>query len=133
MFDLLHNPELAGILMRVPVGLFFAIRGGQKVFSKDRHKALMRTIEADGYSHVAFWAWWIPVWELISGSLLVMGIGIEFNAAVLGLICLVALLTDKVEEVRVKRQPATKCDWLCCIIYCSEVPMGLILTALILS
>lgn len=132
MLDALHNPDLAGLFLRVPVGIFFGIRGAQKVLDHQRRAGLVRTLADDHYPAVTFCSWWIPAWEFLAGTFLALGLFTPIAAAVLGLVCLMAILTDKLHEVKVKRHPATFCDWTCCVLFLSEVPMGLLMTIAIL-
>lgn len=133
MLEQLHNPDVAALLLRVPVGTFFAIRGWQKIFSYVKREGLKKTLTDDHYFAVSFFSWWIPLWEGLAGTLLVLGLCAPLMAAILGLICVMAILTDKLHEVKVTRAPETLCDWTCCLLFLSEVPMGLLLLVSILT
>jgi len=134
--DLLHglgSYDVAALFLRIPLGLFFMVRGGQKLFFKDKRDALLRTLLADKVPYPEFNKWFVPFWQFVAGAMLVSGFGTIVAAAILGLIMLIALCADKIEEVRVKRNPQKCEDWLCCIAYLFESVSGLIFIALILA
>lgn len=124
--------SLATLIMRVPLGLFFAVRGFQKLFLSNKREALLRTLTADKIPYPNFFKWWVPAWQLLAGSMLAVGAGTSISAAILGLIMLIALLTDKITEVHEKRNPQCCADWFCCITYLSETTWILIFVALML-
>jgi putative oxidoreductase len=82
--------DLALALVRITVGLFFAISGYHKLANKDRHDRLVQTLTKDNVPYVKFMQWWVPFWELTAGALLVIGLFTAFSAGVLIIICLVA-------------------------------------------
>lgn len=93
----LHDVALA--LVRVAVGLFFAISGYHKLFNKARHARLVQTLTADKVPAVWFNQWWVPGWEFLAGSMLAVGLLTAFSAGVLAIICMVACLCEAKERV----------------------------------
>lgn len=98
MLDILHNglgaADLALTANRIAVGAFFAISGYHKLFNRERHESLVKTLEADHVPAIRFNQWWVPGVELAAGVALIAGFLAPLAAlGILALMC-VACLVD---------------------------------------
>jgi uncharacterized membrane protein YphA (DoxX/SURF4 family) len=131
MFNILHSPDIALLIARVAVGFMYASSGFHKLFYRERHCRLVKTLKEDGIPAVRYMEWWVPGNEFVFGVLLCLGIAAEFSAAVLGLISLVALIVDGMPRIK-KWSPADPCDWVCCLLYLPETLLGVLCVVVIL-
>lgn len=114
----LHDVALAAV--RAAVGVFFAISGFHKLFNKERHARLVRTLQVNNVPAVWFNQWWVPGWELVSGLMLAVGFLTAFSAGVLAIICIVACFCEAREKVA-KYQPINLADTIDDYLYLPEV------------
>lgn len=114
----LHDVALA--LVRIAVGVFFAISGFHKLFNKIRHQHLVQTLIADNVPAVRFNQWWVPGWEFVAGSMLAVGLLTAFSASVLAIVCIVACICEARERVA-KYQPIDMADTIDDYLYLPEV------------
>lgn len=84
---------------RLATGLFFAISGYNKVFNEGRHAKLTRTLIDDHIPWIGLMQWWVPVWELFAGVMLMAGLFTPISAFVLSVICIVACCCESKEKV----------------------------------
>ena len=130
--DNFHYPDIALLLARFALGYMFAASGFHKLFVRERHEKLVHTLTTDHIPIVWAMQWWIPLNEFAFGVLVILGIGTEFSAAVLGLISLVALIVDGLPRIKVWG-PLNKCDYLCCLLYLPETLLGILALIVIMS
>jgi putative oxidoreductase len=83
-------PDLALTIPRAVVGVFFAMSGGNKLFTEIGHKNLCASLHGCRIPWVPVMCWWVAFWEFFSGILLTLGLLSAFNAAVLAIVCIVA-------------------------------------------
>lgn len=83
-------PDVALLIPRLTVGVFFALSGGNKLFTYRGHTNLVASLKGCGIPCVSFMCWWVAFWEFFSGALLALGLFSAFNAAVLAIVCIVA-------------------------------------------
>lgn len=118
--------DVALAVPRIAVGAFFAISGFHKLTVADRHASLVATLKADRVPAVGLMQWFVPFWELVSGSLVLVGAFTAFNAAVLAVVMLVACVCEAKEKVDAYR-PINAADRLDDYLYLPEVLYVLLL------
>lgn len=91
--------DVALAVARASVGVFFCISGANKLFNEGRHARLVETLQKDNVPFVAFNQWWVPGCEFVGGALLAAGLFSAAAAAVLAVICIVALCCEGAERV----------------------------------
>lgn len=128
----LHTVDLALAVPRVAVGTFFAISGAHKLLVKERHAALVRTLQADRVPAVGFMQWWVPGWELAAGLCLTVGLGSVFAAGVLTCIMCVACFCEAREKVA-SYKPINAADRVDDYLYLPEVLYLLLLAVTLLA
>jgi uncharacterized membrane protein YphA (DoxX/SURF4 family) len=107
-------------LNRVALGAFFSISGYHKLFNRERHAALIQTLEAQHVPCIPFNQWWVPSVEFLGGLSLVSGILSPLAALGLMVICLVACCTDGRKRVQAYA-PIDRADWLDDVLYLPEM------------
>lgn len=127
------GPDFALLIIRLTVGVFFAISGFHKLFNSERHSKLFRTLVNDRIPFPQFNVWWVPAWEFVAGVLLATGLVTVFAAGVLMVICLVACHAEAGEKIK-KWEPHINCaDKLDCYLYLPEVLYVMMLLAILAS
>jgi uncharacterized membrane protein YphA (DoxX/SURF4 family) len=121
----LHDAALA--VIRIAVGVFFAISGYHKLFNKARHQRLLTTLINDHVPFARFNQWWVPLWEFTAGVMLALGLLTAFSAVVLLIVCLVACGCEAAEKVA-KYQPIDFADKVDDYLYLPEVLYVVMLT-----
>lgn len=119
-------------LLSVAVGTFFAISGYHKLTNSTRHAGLVATLKADHVPMVSVMQWWVPAWEFISGCSLCVGLFPQFNAMVLSIIMIVALLSEGAKRVK-EWAPIDKADVIDDYLYLQETCYLIMLIAIILG
>lgn len=128
--ELAKNAALT--VVRVGTGAFFACSGWNKLTNKERHAAMVKTFEEDHVPAIAFNQWWVPIWEFVAGSMLVVGLGAAFFAGVLAIICCVAAICEAPRRVAAY-QPINPEDKLADYLYLPEVLYLLLLAVNIIA
>lgn len=126
----LHDVALATV--RVGTGLFFALSGWNKLTNKGRHEAITETLRNDHVPFVGFMRWWVPGWELLGGSMLLVGFLTAFAAGVLMIICLVACNAEAKMRVDAYK-PINGGDRVADYLYLPEVLYVLLLSVNLLA
>jgi putative oxidoreductase len=85
------NMDMALAAAHMSMGVFFAISGGNKLFVAGRHATLKAELVKDKIPAINFMEWWVPGWEFAGGLMLLAGVFSAFAAAVLAIICGVAI------------------------------------------
>lgn len=124
--------DLALALVRVAVGVFFAISGYHKLFNKDRHQHLVKTLAADHVPALRFNQWWVPGCELVAGITVAVGFLTAFSAVVLLTICVVACACEASERVA-SYKPIDLADKIDDYLYLPEVLYLVMLAVTILA
>jgi len=127
-------PDLAPtVLLQTTAGIFFAISGYHKLFNKERHESLVETLKELHIPYVKFNQWWVPFWEFTAGVGLAFSIGIaaKIFAAILLIICIVALCADGPRRVN-GYQPIDFADKIDDYLYLPETLLTVMLVAIIL-
>ena len=112
--------DLGLAIIRIGVGVFFAISGFNKLFNPGRHQSLTNNLTKNGIPCVWFMQWWVPGWEFVSGVFLAIGFMTAFNAGVLFIICVVACACEARRRVEAYH-PINFGDRIACWLYLPEV------------
>jgi putative oxidoreductase len=126
----LNSPDLADLMIRASVGVFFAMSGGNKLFVPSRHASLRRSLADNKIPCVSPMAWWVAGWEFAAGITLALGLFSAFSAVVLLIICLVACACEAHKKVTAF-QPINGFDVVADYLYLPEVLYTVLLTAAI--
>jgi putative oxidoreductase len=118
------------LLVRISLGVFFAISGGNKLFVASRSRQMYETLSAAGVPLPHFMTYFVSSVELIGGCLLVIGL--------LSSLCCAALIIQMIvaiTSVRLAMIPAglSFLDWLDDFLYLPETMYIIILIWLICS
>lgn len=124
--------DLALAIVRVTIGLFFAISGFNKLFHPARHASLKANLEKNRIPCVTLMQWWVPGWEFIAGAMLVIGMMSAFAASVLIIICLVACYCEAGEKVK-RYKPINTGDRVADYLYLPEVLYIILLSVTVLA
>jgi putative oxidoreductase len=127
----LNVPDLADLIIRGSVGVFFAISGGNKLFVPERHMSLRRNLAKNRIPCASPMAWWVAGWELVAGAMLAVGLFSAFAAMVLLIICLVACSCEANAKVAAYK-PINVWDRIADYLYLPEVLYTVLLTAAII-
>lgn len=119
-------------IARVGMGVFFAISGANKLFVPARHANIKAELVKDKIPCVKFMEWWVPGWEFVAGGMLLAGVFSAFAAAVLLIICMVAICCNAKASVDAYA-PINKPDRIADYLYLPEVLYALILIVIILG
>jgi putative oxidoreductase len=109
-------PGAALALIRMVLGIFFAISGYHKLFNTSRHESLVRTLEDDGVRALPIMQWLIPSAELGGGCALIIGFFSVLAAFGLLVTCVGALVLDSFKRIRAWH-PLDRADWLGDLLY----------------
>lgn len=126
----LSFPDLADLIIRASVGIFFAISGGNKLFVPDRHLALRRNLARNNIPCVQGMVWWVAGWEFLAGAMLALGLFTAFSAGVLLIICLVACSCEAHAKVE-SYKPINQWDRVADYLYLPEILYTVLLLAAI--
>lgn len=126
----LGGHDFAIATLRVAVGSFFACSGANKLRNKQRHAALVDTLQKDHVPYVAFNQWWVPANELVGGIAVMLGIAPAAFAAVLLVICVVACRAEGKQRVEAYR-PINVADRWADWCYLPEVLYAVMLVVII--
>ena len=132
-FGLLGNSNLeswAILLVRIAVGLFFAISGGNKLFVVSRNKAMYETLVAAKVPFPRPMTYFVSAAELVGGCLLVVGLLSSLASFALLVDMLVAIVTTSHSGVP---KGLSHLNWLDDFLYLPEVLYALFFVWLICS
>jgi putative oxidoreductase len=132
-FGLLGNANLeqhAILLVRVALGLFFAISGGNKLFVASRAQAMYETLVAAKVPLPRLMTYFVSTVEFIGGCLLLLGLLSSLASFALLVDMLVAILTAKLSAMP---QGLSPLNWLDDFLYLPEVLYVLFFVWLICS
>ncbi len=120
-FALLGNGDVeqfAILLVRVSIGLFFAISGGNKLFSAGGIKPVYDTLVAAKIPFPRQTAYFVAGVEFVCGSLLTVGFLSSPASAALMIDMIVAILTNTLATVP---KGLSRLNWLDDVLYLPEV------------
>jgi putative oxidoreductase len=120
-FTLLGNGDLeqyAILLVRVSIGLFFAISGGNKLFSAGGTKEVYDTLVKAKVPFPRQTAYFVASVEFVCGSLLAAGLLSSFACVALLIDMVVAVLTNTLATVP---KGLSSLNWLDDVLYLPEV------------
>lgn len=132
-FGLLGNANLesyAILLVRIALGLFFAISGGNKLFVAARRKAMYETLVAAKVPFPLPTTYFVSAVELVGGCMLVAGLLSSVACFALLVDMLVAILTTKLYG---NPKGLSALNWLDDFLYLPEVLYALLFVWLICS
>ena len=130
--DGLNLCDLALLINREAVGVFFAISGYHKLFNAKRHATLVETLRDNGIPLVGINQWFVPAVEFLGGLAVVSGILPVLAAAGMFTIVLVATLTDGAKRIGAY-EPLNAADWCCDLLYLPEVLYGFMLLVVMIG
>jgi putative oxidoreductase len=122
--------ELAVLLARISLGVFFAISGGNKLFVASQHKIMYETIVGAGIPFPQFMTYFVSSVEFVCGCLLIIGL--------LSIFCCIALIFDMIVAITTVQlatiaKGLSFVDWLDDFLYLPEVMYIIIFLWLISS
>jgi putative oxidoreductase len=132
-FALLGSSDLeqyAILVVRVFLGLFFAISGANKLFVADKTQAMYETLVQAKVPFPHLMSYFVPGVEFIAGSLLTVGLFSSLACVALLVDMLVAILTTKLSGMP---KQLSLLNWLDDFLYLPEVLYALFFTWLICS
>ena len=132
-FALLGSGDLeqyAILLVRVSIGLFFAISGGNKLFSANGTKPVYDTLVAAKVPFPRQTAYFVASVEFVCGSMLTVGFLSSFACVTLMIDMIVAILTNSLATVP---KGLSSLNWLDDVLYLPEVLYVLFFIWLIFS
>lgn len=108
--DGLAQPDLASFVLRLNVGVFFAISGGNKLLCPICHGYLDSNLKRSGIpSCGGAMVWWVAGWEFLAGVLLALGLFTGAAAFILFLVCVVAFIVSHKRKIE-KKNPVHAFD-----------------------
>lgn len=90
----LGAPELGLTALRASTGAFFALSGYNKLFNRERHATIVKTMHDDKIPAPKAMAWFVPSNEFLCGIALAIGLFSSAAAAALATICFVAMCCE---------------------------------------
>ncbi|MGB8770674.1 MAG: DoxX family membrane protein [Candidatus Korobacteraceae bacterium] len=120
-FGLLGNANLepyAILIVRVALGLFFAISGGSKLLVASRTQAMYETLVAAKVPLPRLMTYFVSLVELVGGCLLILGLLSSLASLALLGDMLVAILTTNLSAMPKGLSPL---NWLADFLYLPEV------------
>lgn len=132
-FGLLGNANLEqyGILLvRVALGMFFAVSGGNKLFVASRTQAMYESLVAAKVPLPRLMTYFVSGVELVGGCLLILGLLSSLVSLALLIDMLVAILTTNLSAMPKGLSPL---NWLDDFLYLPEVLYALFFVWLICS
>jgi putative oxidoreductase len=110
--------QYAILLVRISIGLFFAISGANKLFSAGGIKPVYDTLVASKVPFPRQTAYFVATVEFVCGSLVTVGILSSPASVALGIDMIVAILTNTLATVP---KGLSRLNWLDDVLYLPEV------------
>jgi putative oxidoreductase len=136
MIDMLFNglgaSDVALILNRIAVGMFFMLSGYHKLFNKERHRVLVNELEALHVPAVGFNQWWVPTIEFTGGGAVLIGFLAPLAALGLFVIIFVASMTSGRQIIKAYK-PIDRADRIDEWLYLPETLYAFMLSTVILA
>ncbi len=118
------------LLVRILLGLFFAISGGYKLFVRGRTESMCRTLVEAKVPYPRLMTYFVSSVELVGGIFLILGFLTSLASVALIVDMAVATLTTKLSTMQ---RGLSLLDWLDNFLYFPEVLYILLLVWLICS
>lgn len=128
----LSMPDVASLVLRIGVGVFFAISGFHKLFHEGRRASFIGNLTKNKIPLLRFNSWFVPGVEFVAGATLAVGLLTSFSAFLLLSICFVACGCEAWDKV-CKYNPIDGLDVLDDYLYLPEVLYSLILIGVMLN
>lgn len=128
----LSMPDIASLVVRSGVGVFFSISGYHKLFHEGRRNGFISNLTKNRIPFLQFNSWFVPAVEFIAGATLAVGLLTSLSAALLLAICFVACGCEAWDKV-CKYNPIDGLDVLDDYLYLPEVLYAIMLISIILS
>lgn len=122
--------QYAILLIRVSIGMFFAISGAYKLFAAARRKTMYETLVAAKVPLPRLMSYFVSIVEFVGGCFLMAGFLSSLSSLALLVDMIVAIVTTKFSEMP-KRLSLS--DWLDDLLYLPEVLYVLFFVWLICS
>jgi putative oxidoreductase len=106
------------LLVRVSLGLFFAISGGNKLFVAGSRQTMYETLVKATVPFPRLMTWFVSGVEFVGGSLLILGFLSSLACVALSVDMLVAILTTRLSAMPKGLSPL---NWLDDFLYLPEV------------
>ncbi len=132
-FGLLGNAkveQVAVLLVRVSMGLFFAISGGNKLFVAERTRSMYQTMVDAGIPFPHLMTYFVSAVEFVGGCLLMVGLMSSLMSFALLFDMVVAIVTTKLSAMPAGLSPL---NWIDDFLFYPEVLYVSILVWLICS
>jgi len=124
------SEQYAILLVRVSIGLFFAISGGRKLFVAGSRQTMYETLIRAKVPFPNLMTYFVSSVELVGGSLVAAGLLSSLASLALSVDMAVAILTTKLSAIPKGLSPL---DWFDNLLYLPEVLYVLILFWIICS
>lgn len=105
----MHTEDLGLLILRLGVGVPFAISGWNKLTCPICHGWLRANLTRSQLPCVWFTVWWLAGWEFAAGVTLALGLLTGASAFVLLIVCIVAFLVSWRRKLE-KKRPAHRMD-----------------------
>lgn len=105
----LSLPDLASLVLRAGVGVFFAISGWNKLTCPTCHGLLVGNLTRSLLPCPQFLCWWVAGWEFLAGATLALGFYTGASAFILLIVCVVAFLVSHKRKIA-KKNPVHALD-----------------------
>jgi putative oxidoreductase len=125
------HPEVARLLIRVALGVFFISSGYHKLFNAKRHAQIVLTMAQDHVPMLWFNSWFVPCVEFSGGIAILVGFLAPLAAFGLFCVCAVATLTDGLRRIQ-GWAPIDRADWWDDLLYLPEVLYSIMLIEVML-
>lgn len=103
-------PDMAALVLRLGVGVFFAISGWNKLTCPVCHGYLSSNLQRSNLPHCGgLLVWWVAGWEFVAGLALAIGLFTGAASFVLFIVCVVAFLVSHKRKIA-KKNPVHKMD-----------------------
>lgn len=86
-------------VVRLLLGIFFALSGFFKIFDGKQHANLLQTLKDAGVPFASFNAYFVPFMELVCGILLIIGFLTTLSSLALFVIMITAIITDRLASL----------------------------------
>lgn len=124
--------DIALLLNRLGVGVFFAISGYHKLFNKDRHALLVATLLECHVPFLKFNQWFVPAVEFLGGLAVISGLFAPLAAFGMVVILAIAIKTDGAKRLA-GYKPIDSADWYCDVLYLPESLYMIMLAVVIIA
>jgi uncharacterized membrane protein YphA (DoxX/SURF4 family) len=100
LFEGIGGSDIALLLNRIAVGMFFMFSGYHKLFNAQRHRVLVDELKALRIPALRINEWWVPLVEFSAGSAVVIGLLAPLAAFGLIVLILIANITSGRQRIK---------------------------------